>query len=195
MTNFDYNSNDVLLGSFTGTPGQDALTIHVLDAAPTVDLSGVVFNSWNPGSPDFDSIVIDGTSLTVPANFTGSVQPDTITGSSGNDTVVGFTLGDAVHGGDGFDTITLTATSAAALNAATNGEITEVEAISAAAATGPVVIDLSLQSDGFKITGSALPTRSPAPPATTPSSASPPATRSTAAAASTPSRSRRPRPG
>ena len=52
-------------------------------------------------------------------------------------------------------TITLTATSAD-LNAATDAQIVDVEAVSAASASAAVTIDLHHQSDGFTITGSAF---------------------------------------
>ena len=58
---------------------------------------------------------------------------DDIDAGSGNDTIVGFVGADTVDGGDGTDTITLAATSAD-LNAATDGDIVNVEAVSAARA-------------------------------------------------------------
>ena len=62
--------------------------------------------------------------------------------------------------GAGRDTLTLAATSAG-LNAALDGALTGVEAVSAALAACGVTIDLGAQSDGFTITGSARATPSP----------------------------------
>ena len=66
---------------------------------------------------------------------------------------------DKVDGGSESDTLTLAATSSD-LNAALNGELVSVEAVSAALAAAAVTIDLGIQSDGFTITGSAQATRS-----------------------------------
>src|SRR5262249_28362904 len=87
--------------------------------------------------------------------ITGSAQGDTITGSSGDDTIVGFVGADKVDGGGGADTIALTTTSSD-LNGAADGDIVNVAAVSAAGASGGITIDLSNQSDGFAITGSAF---------------------------------------
>ncbi|SDB13881.1 calcium-binding protein [Bauldia litoralis] len=163
----------------TGTNGNtDTVTVKVLAAATggdlTVDLSGWTFVDWLPVA-DSDLIVIDGSAVvddTKNQVLTGTSQNDTITGGAGddtltglagddmlfggagNDTFVGFLGADTVDGGDDTDTIVLAATSTD-LNAATNGRIINVEAVSAALAAAAVVIDLHLQSDGFLITGSA----------------------------------------
>ena len=96
--------------------------------------------------------------------ITGSAFADTITGSTGNDTINAgagddtineFVGADTVDGGDGTDTIALTTTSAD-LNSASDAQIVNVEDVSAAGAGSGVTIDLSAQSEGFTITGSAF---------------------------------------
>ncbi len=87
--------------------------------------------------------------------LTGGSDADSINGGAGIDTINGFVGADTVNGGDGADTIVLTATSDA-INAATNGQIVNVEAVSAATATAGVLINLALQTtatEGFSITG------------------------------------------
>ncbi|WP_208608655.1 Ig-like domain-containing protein [Bradyrhizobium stylosanthis] len=86
---------------------------------------------------------------------TGSNGADLIATGAGNDTINGFVGADKIDGGTGADTIALTATSAD-LNNATDGQIVNVEAVSAASATSGVNIDLHNQSEGFAITGSSL---------------------------------------
>ena len=95
-------------------------------------------------------------------DIAGSAQADTIIGSTGaddidagagNDTIVGFIGADSVDGGANTDTLTLAATSAA-LNAASDGNLVNVEIVSAAAALIGVVLNLGNQSDGFAIIGS-----------------------------------------
>jgi Ca2+-binding RTX toxin-like protein len=61
---------------------------------------------------------------------------------------------DKVDGGDGMDTIALSATSAN-LNAAMDAQIINVEAVLAASAVAGVTIDLHKQTEGFIITGGA----------------------------------------
>jgi Ca2+-binding RTX toxin-like protein len=85
--------------------------------------------------------------------ITGSDYADTITGGSGNDTIIGFVGADTINGGPGYDTIVLTATSPD-LNSASDAQIVNVEAISAATAATGVTIDLHNQTEGFTITGS-----------------------------------------
>ena len=69
--------------------------------------------------------------------------------------IIGFVGADSVDGGAGTDTIVLTGTSPD-LNAASDAQIVNVDAISAAGANAGVTIDLQHQSDGFTIIGSAF---------------------------------------
>ncbi|UGX94085.1 Ig-like domain-containing protein [Bradyrhizobium barranii subsp. barranii] len=109
-------------------------------------------------------VVIDLHSQSEGFTVTGSALDDTITGGTGadsiaagggNDKVIGFVGADSVNGGAGTDTIVLSATSTD-FNVATNAQITNVEAVSAASAAAGVTIDLHNQSEGFTIAGSAL---------------------------------------
>lgn len=84
--------------------------------------------------------------------ITGGNGADIISAGGGIDTINGFVGADTVDGGAQTDTIVLTGTSAD-LNAAANGDIVNVEAVSAAGAAGSVTIDLHLQTEGFTITG------------------------------------------
>ena len=88
-------------------------------------------------------VTIDLHNQTDGFTITGSGYDDTMTGSSGadiinaragNDTIIGFIGADTVDGGPGYDTIMLTATSPD-LNAASDAQIVNVEAVSAATAT------------------------------------------------------------
>jgi Ca2+-binding RTX toxin-like protein len=85
--------------------------------------------------------------------ITGTAAADTINAGAGADTINGFAGADIVDGGNNTDTIALTATSAD-LNAAIDGKISNVEAVSAAGAGAPVTIDLHNQTEAFTITGS-----------------------------------------
>jgi len=86
---------------------------------------------------------------------TGSSGADLIVTGAGNDTINGFVGADKIDGGTGTDTIALTATSVD-LNNATDGQIVNVEAMSAASAASGVSIDMHNQSEGFAITGSSF---------------------------------------
>jgi len=117
--------------------GVEAFT---LSGAAAIDLSGQIEAYTITGSGGGDII-------------TGGSAADTINAGGGNDTINGFAGADDVDGGAGTDTIVLAATSAD-LNGATDGRITTLEAVSAAAAAAGVAINLSAQSEGFSITGS-----------------------------------------
>ncbi|WP_186467467.1 Ig-like domain-containing protein, partial [Bradyrhizobium stylosanthis] len=131
-------------GSWSFTTGPKfADSLHTLgitqtDAAGNVGSTVAIF-----GSSGNDNVT------------TGSNGADLIATGAGNDTINGFVGADKIDGGTGTDTISLTATSAD-LNNATDGQIVNVEAVSAASATSGVNIDLHNQSEGFAITGSSL---------------------------------------
>ena len=82
--------------------------------------------------------------------------PTRSTAGAGNDTIVGFVGADTVDGGAG-DRHDHAGGDVGRSNAATDGEIVNVEAIDASSATGPAVtIDLGARpSGGFTVTGSA----------------------------------------
>ena len=87
-------------------------------------------------------------------DITGSSGADKISARGGDDIIRGFVGADTVDGGAGYDTLVLTGTSAD-LNAASDSQLVNVEAVSATAAAAGVTIDLSTQSEGLTITGSA----------------------------------------
>ena len=147
-----------------GGDGDDTLTLAGtsadLNAAGNGDLANVeTVSAAGAGA----GVIIDLGDQNDGFTLTGSAHADTITGSSGADqidagdeadTIVGFVGADTVDGGDGDDTLTLSGTSAD-LNAAGNGDLANVETVSAAGAGAGVIIDLGDQDDGFTITGSA----------------------------------------
>jgi Ca2+-binding RTX toxin-like protein len=105
------------------------------------------------------AVTINLSSQTEGFTITGSGYADTITGGGGADTIIagdgddtikGFTTGDTVSGGSGTDTLSLSAS----LYDGTDTNISGVEVVSAAGATGSVTINLSNQIEGFSITGS-----------------------------------------
>jgi hypothetical protein len=88
--------------------------------------------------------------------LTGGVGSDFISGGGGDDNFMGFAGADTIDGGAGFDLLALSVTSSS-LNSATDIQIRNVEAITAASATAGVNINLSNQTEGFQITGSDTP--------------------------------------
>ncbi len=109
-----------------------------------------------PGSPSIWAARPKASRVTGSASadtITGGAGVDTIDGGAGNDTINGFVGADTVDGGANTDTIVLTATSAD-LNSASDAQILNVEAISAAGAGAGVTINLGSQTEGFTITGS-----------------------------------------
>ena len=108
------------------------------------------FGQKSVASPEHFSVGSSG------ANTLAVMVPaQVILGLAGNDTIVGFSSGQKVDGGAGTDTIRIAGTSAH-LNAASDAQIINVEAISASGAQGSVVLDLSQQSERFTITGSSF---------------------------------------
>ena len=87
--------------------------------------------------------------------ITGSATADALTGGSGADSFISFAGADTIDGGGGIDTLVLTATSTT-LNSATDGRLTNLEAVSASTAVVGVTIKLANQTEGFVITGGAF---------------------------------------
>ena len=136
------------------------------------DIAGATNATYTPGGVAVGSLVrVTATysdafgqkSMTSPENFSvGSsgantlavmVPAQVILGLAGNDTIVGFSGAQTVDGGAGTDTIRISGTSVH-LNAASDAQIINVEAISASGAQGSVVLDLSRQSERLTLTGS-----------------------------------------
>ena len=88
-----------------------------------------------------------------PNTLEGGIGNDTLIGGDKDDTFIDFIGEDSIDGGEGDDTLKLTGTSTA-LNGATNDQVKNVEAVDAFGAGAAVLIDLSIQSEGFSITGS-----------------------------------------
>ncbi len=159
--------NDTIIGflgsdRIDGGAGFDTLALLAtsddLNAAADGDLINVERVS---ASAAIAEVVIDLGLQSDGFEIVGSAHGDIITGSSGadvimagagDDTIIGFVGADSIDGGAGLNTLVLAATSAS-LNAAADGDLVNVQVVTAALAAGPVTIDLSRQSDGFAISG------------------------------------------
>ena len=136
QTNPDINSApDNQFGDIVGFSAQSA------NSGVTIDLHQQSEGFIVVGSESADDI-------------TGSSGADKISARGGDDIIRGFVGADTVDGGTGYDTLVLTSTSVD-LNAASDSQLVNVEAVSAAAAAAGVTVDLSTQSEGLTITGSA----------------------------------------
>jgi Ca2+-binding RTX toxin-like protein len=153
--------NDTINGFTTGDEvdgddGSDSIVlttlaaVAALNAADDSDIDDIeAVNAAGVGA----AVTIDLSDQSEGFSITGTSAADNLIGGGGSDTLVGYVGGDILDGnGSGNDTIALTATSAA-LNTALNANIVEVEAVSAANAASSVTINLSLQTEGFSITG------------------------------------------
>ena len=161
-------SNDTIVGfigadNVNGGAGTDKIAISTtsLDLNTAMDAQVLNVEAVNASSATVgvtidlhnqsEGFTITGSGLDdVIAGGTGT---DNINGGTGNDVINGFVGADTVNGGAGTDTIALSGTSAD-LNVASNSQITNIEAVSAASANASVTIDLHNQGDGFAITGS-----------------------------------------
>ncbi len=84
--------------------------------------------------------------------LTGGIGYDVINAGMGDDTINGFVAPDTIDGGAGLDLLVLSASSTS-LNTATDNQLKNVEAVSAASALTGVNINLANQTEGFQITG------------------------------------------
>ena len=109
-------------------------------AAVTIDLHNQAEGFTITGSGNADII-------------TGSAAADTINAGGGSDTINGYSGIDTINGGAGTDTILL-GTTLVNLNNATDGQILNVETVSAVGAAAPVTIDVHNQTEALTITGS-----------------------------------------
>ena len=156
----DLTAGDVLDGS----GGSDTLRIsgsiaavnaaadHQLLNIEVITLSGFTSGVELDLSRQSDGFTITTTSFV--DVITGSSGSDTINSGSGDDRIVGFEGADRINGGSGRDTLVLIATSLD-LNSATNAQVSSVEVVTAEDAVAGVSINLTNQSEGFSITGSA----------------------------------------
>ncbi|SHE85017.1 Ca2+-binding protein, RTX toxin-related [Lampropedia hyalina DSM 16112] len=127
--------------------------------AVEIDLSNQLEGFTITGSANNDTIVGGaGTNLIEAGNgnddITGGAAADTINAGAGNDTIRGFVGADTVDGGADTDTLVLDGTSLD-LNNAVDGQLVDVENVDASTADEAVELDLSAQTEGFTITGSA----------------------------------------
>ncbi|WP_421726158.1 beta strand repeat-containing protein [Bauldia sp.] len=163
-----YDGTDVSVAGGGNNAGGDTLEVN---AAAIVDLGNVLDQTTDAAEvTGFENVDASGSAgpvdltgddgantligSSVADTIEGAGGADTIDGGAGDDEIIGFVDADEVDGGDDTDTLILAATSAD-LNDAADGDLINVEIVSAALAAAGVTIDLSNQSDGFTITGSA----------------------------------------
>ncbi len=140
--------------TLTGSTGSDTVTMTASQLAglTTIDLGG---------GTDVLNVVASGDISSLGTPTVINVETGNLTGTTGTDAVTlsGAQL-DAILNGAGVidlgsgtgDTITLTSASAK-LNALSDSSLQGVEAISAANSAGGMTINLSVQTEGFSITG------------------------------------------
>ncbi len=164
--------------TIVGGTGSDTVSYAAAPALAVVDpvtlattLVGITVDLRQTGPQN--TVVAGIDTLSGVENIIGTLYDDTITGDvndnvieglsgadvinagGGNDTIVDVIGADTINGGAGTDTIRLRATSAD-LNAMTNAQLTNVEAIDASTSAGGVTVNLALQTEGFTFTGSAF---------------------------------------
>ena len=138
--------NDTLLISFDYNNITNAQLANIESISAASAIKGLVINLG--AQNERLNITGSGYSDTI----TGSIGIDVIVAGAGDDVIKGFASADTIDGGTGADTLILTATSAN-LNAATDAQLTNVEAISAIETTAPININLSAQTESFMISG------------------------------------------
>jgi large repetitive protein len=117
--------------------------VEVISAAGV--LGGAVINLGNQS----DGFTITGSTIGGD-NITGSSGADIINTGGGGDVINGFIGADTIDGGTQIDTLQITATSTN-LNNALDGQLQNVEQVSAFSATAGVTLNLSNQSEGFTL--------------------------------------------
>ena len=147
--------------SDTGTSGTDELRYNGVTAATLTLFAGDTGleaitigtgTATNANITGTTAINVDASALNYDVSITGNAGANIITGGSGNNTILGFAGADTINGGAGVDTLVLTAT-AATLNTATDGQLVNLEAVSASTSAAGVTISLANQTEGFFITG------------------------------------------
>ncbi|MDK9697568.1 MAG: hypothetical protein OEL76_14375, partial [Siculibacillus sp.] len=151
-----YEAGEVVIGNPQSTPSFDTIRIDAtspgLNASDYYDL---IYIEAVDASPAAEGVTISLTGHNTGFQITGSAFADQITGGyGGSDVIVGFVGADTVIGNGGNDSIVLSETSAD-LNAAANARIQGILTVTAASAAAGVTIDLTDQSEGFSIIGSA----------------------------------------
>jgi VCBS repeat-containing protein len=158
-TTVDFSTGTISnVETLTGSSGADSVTLTDAQWArlSTINLAGGTNSVTIRAGSDITLLGTPTVSNVAASHLVGSASNDVMT-LSGNQLDVMLTgTADIAFGGGTGDTINLTSTSTrlSALGAGSDALITGLEAISFAAATAGVTLDLSGQSDGFSITGS-----------------------------------------
>jgi len=148
---YGFSGNNTL----DGGPGTDRLVLTAtsadLNAATDAQLSNV---ETLQASTAAAAVILDLHRQSEAMTITGSAFSDAITGGSGADSFIGFSGADSLDGGGGSDILALSATSTD-LNAAADGQLRNVQTLSASAATAALSLDLHRQSEAINVAGSA----------------------------------------
>ncbi|QUS39179.1 VWA domain-containing protein [Tardiphaga alba] len=148
----------------TGSTGDDNVTLTAtqlsaltsLDLAggtDTLQISGSFTSSSDAQIEGVENITLTGASTLNLSNqnegftITGSSGADSITGGLGDDTIIGAQNDTLLNGGGGNDTLQLGAN----FNNGNNAQIVNIENV---VLTAAVTVNLSNQTEGFRITGS-----------------------------------------
>ena len=163
--------NDTVLGFTTGdsvnggagtnvlqlTSASDATAASAANNAQIVNIQTISGATMATGMNLNLSAQTDGFTIIGSGNndtVQGSSGADIIQTGAGNDTIRGFTTGDSVDGGTGTNTLQMTAFGdGGAISAATDGQLVNVQNITAAGASFSVMLNLANQTEGFTITG------------------------------------------
>ncbi len=155
---------DLLLGlagndTFTWSAGADVIdggagTDTVSFAGTTLGVSVNLASAVAvPGlSPAVSGNAVTGTDLGATQYLVGIER---VVGGAGNDTFIGWASGGYDGGAGTLDTLQIAATSAA-LNAATDAALTNIERVIVSGATAAVTLSLANQTEALTITGSAF---------------------------------------
>ena len=97
---------------------------------------------------------INGTGNALNNVITGNTNANVLDGGAGNDTFVGFAGADTIDGGADQDTLVLIGTSATLNAIASDGRLTNLEAIDGTGAGALFTVSLAAQTEGFVVNGS-----------------------------------------
>ena len=152
--------------TFDGGAGTDTIVLTAtsadLNAASDAQILAVEKIDASSASAGVEINLAAQTTSNEAFTITGGGGADTITGGSsadiifagaGDDTIKSFIGADTIDGGAGYDTLVVTTASLTTINNPTDAQLVNVEAVSAAAMTSAVKIDLTLQKEAFVITG------------------------------------------
>lgn len=153
---FTFSNSSAFVSSLLTSGSNDSIDISAQTLASTIFMTPGSFSSIGvdpDGAPARNNVAIPYGDLLL--GVIDGPAADLIVGNALNNSFYGFTGADTIDGGEGSNTLFLSATSSS-FNSAADGQFTNIQSVDASTATAAVTIDAHRQSEALTQLGSAF---------------------------------------